>query len=133
MRLLDPIDRSHAAGTQEPPLRDDRLVSCGCREKAMREPVMDARRALGEMLAAARRSAGGARALGEDQVAERAGVGLSWYRWLEDGRNIGVSPTALGWVADALALRGAARRRLFELAGLEESDELPAMIEPVRP
>jgi AraC-like DNA-binding protein len=99
----------------------------------MKEPVRGARRALGEMLAAARRSAGGGRGVGVDQVAERAGVGETWYRWLEEGRNIGLSAIALGWVADALGLRGAARHRLFGLAGTEEADELPAMIEPVRP
>jgi AraC-like DNA-binding protein len=85
------------------------------------------------MLAAARRSAGRRRGLDAADVAERAGVGKIWYHWLEEGRNIGLSPIALGWVADALALRGVARRRLFELAGIEEGDELPAMVEPVRP
>ena len=92
-----------------------------------------ARRALGEMLAAARRGAGGRRPLSVEQVAERAGVGASWVQWLEAGRNIGLSPVALAWVADALALRGAPRRRVFELAGIEEAPELPAMIEPLRP
>jgi len=99
----------------------------------MTEPVPGARRALGAMLAAARRSARAGRGASAAEVAERAGVGESWYRWLEEGRNIGLSPVALGWVADALALRGPARRRLFGIAGVEEADELPAMIEPLRP
>ena len=93
-----------------------------------------ARRALGEMLAAARRGAGGGRRpLSVEQVAERAGVGASWIGWLEAGRNIGLSPAVLGWVADALALRGGPRRRAFDLAGIEEVPELPAFIEPLRP
>src|SRR5215470_382657 len=99
----------------------------------MTEPVPGARRALGAMLAAARRSTRSGRGASASEVAERAGVGESWYRWLEEGRNIGLSPAALGWVADALALRGATRQRLFGLASLEEADELPPMIEPLRP
>ena len=78
----------------------------------MTEPVPGARRALGAMLAAARRSARAGRGARPGEVAERAGVGESWYRWLEEGRNIGLSPAALGWVADALALRGATRQRV---------------------
>ena len=99
----------------------------------MTEPVPGARRALGAMLAAVRRSTRSGRGASAGEVAERAGVGESWYRWLEEGRNIGLSPAALGWVADALAVRGAARQRLFGLASLEEADELPPMIEPLRP
>jgi len=99
----------------------------------MTEPVPGARRALGAMLAAARRSARAGRGARPGEVAERAGVGESWYRWLEEGRNIGLSPVALGWVADALALRGPARERLFGLAGLEEADELSPIVEPIRP
>jgi len=99
----------------------------------MTEPVPGARRALGAMLAAARRSARAGRGARPGEVAERAGVGESWYRWLEEGRNIGLSPVALGWVADALALRGPARERLFGLAGLEEADELSPIVEPMRP
>jgi AraC-like DNA-binding protein/transcriptional regulator with XRE-family HTH domain len=99
----------------------------------MAELVPGARRALGEMLAVARRPAGRRRGLNADDVAERAGVGKTWYRWLEEGRNIGLSPIALGWVADALTFRDVARRRLFELAGIDETNELPAMVEPVRP
>ena len=99
----------------------------------MTEPVPGARRALGAMLAAARRSARAGRGARPGEVAERAGVGESWYRWIEEGRNIGLSPVALGWVADALALRGPARERLFGLAGLEEADELSPIVEPIRP
>jgi len=99
----------------------------------MTEPVPGARRTLGAMLAAARRSARAGRGARPGEVAERAGVGESWYRWLEEGRNIGLSPVALGWVADALALRGPARERLFGLAGLEEADELSPIVEPIRP
>ena len=95
----------------------------------MKKPEAGARRALGEMLAAARRKHG----LTPERAAELAGVGPSWYRWLEEGRNIGLSSVTLRWVADALAVRGAARRRLFELAGIEEGFELLPMVEPVRP
>ena len=99
----------------------------------MTEPLPGARHALGEMLVAARRAAGGRREVSADQVAERAGVGETWYRWLEEGRGVGLSPVALGWVSDALGLHGAVRQQVFGLAGLEEVEQLPAMLEPVRP
>jgi AraC-like DNA-binding protein/transcriptional regulator with XRE-family HTH domain len=85
------------------------------------------------MLVHARRAAGGKRGLTQEQVADRSGVGLTWYRWLEEGRNIGLSNTSLGWVAGALNIRGHERRTLFELAGIEEAIELAPFVEPTSP
>jgi hypothetical protein len=47
-----------------------------------------------------------------------AGVGVSWYQWLEQGRDITVSPQVLDAVARVLKLSGAERRHLYVLAGL---------------
>jgi PAS domain-containing protein len=49
-------------------------------------------------------------------VAALAGVGLSWYTWLEQGRDIGVSATFLENLARTLKLDATERRHLFLLA-----------------
>ncbi|MHB9851032.1 helix-turn-helix transcriptional regulator [Streptomyces krungchingensis] len=65
---------------------------------------------------------GGARrrtpGLRREEVAVLAGVGASWYQWLEQGRDISVSPQVLDSVARVLLLSGAERRHLYVLAGL---------------
>ena len=47
-----------------------------------------------------------------------AGVGVSWYQWLEQGRNITVSPQVLDSVARVLRLTNTERRHLYVLAGM---------------
>jgi hypothetical protein len=54
-------------------------------------------------------------------VAQLAGVGLTWYTWLEQGRNIHVSPDVLCRVARVLQLEPVERIHLFRLAGHEAS------------
>ncbi|MCX4400850.1 MULTISPECIES: helix-turn-helix transcriptional regulator [unclassified Streptomyces] len=65
---------------------------------------------------------GGARrrtpGLRREEVAVLAGVGASWYQWLEQGRDISVSPQVLDAVARVLRLSNAERRHLYLLAGL---------------
>lgn len=65
---------------------------------------------------------GGARrrtpGLRREEVAVLAGVGASWYQWLEQGRDISVSPQVLDAVARVLKLTSAERRHLYVLAGL---------------
>ncbi|MBM4791156.1 helix-turn-helix domain-containing protein [Streptomyces sioyaensis] len=56
--------------------------------------------------------------LRREEVAVLAGVGASWYQWLEQGRDITVSPQVLDAVARVLRLNGAERRHLYVLAGL---------------
>lgn len=60
--------------------------------------------------------------LRREEVAALAGVGLTWYTWLEQGRDIGVSTTFLDNLARALRLDDAERRHLFLLA----HERLPA-------
>ncbi len=47
-----------------------------------------------------------------------AGVGVSWYTWLEQGRDIKVSEDVLDAVARALMLGEVERAHLYRLAGL---------------
>ncbi|MCT2590374.1 helix-turn-helix transcriptional regulator [Streptomyces sp. N2-109] len=56
--------------------------------------------------------------LRREEVAVLAGVGASWYQWLEQGRDITVSPQVLDAVARVLRLSDAERRHLYILAGL---------------
>lgn len=53
--------------------------------------------------------------LRREEVAALAGVGLTWYMWLEQGRNIGVSADFLENLARVLKLDAAERRHLFLL------------------
>src|ERR671938_794127 len=55
--------------------------------------------------------------LRREEVADLAGVGLTWYTWLEQGRDIRVSDDVLASIARALQLEPAERAHLFRLAG----------------
>lgn len=57
--------------------------------------------------------------LRREEVASLAGVGLTWYTWFEQGREIRVSPDFLDNVSRALRLTGAERRHLFILLNQE--------------
>ena len=57
-----------------------------------------------------------ARGLLRDEVAQRAGVGVTWYTWLEQARDINPSRDLLERLATALQLSDAERNHLFDLA-----------------
>ena len=54
--------------------------------------------------------------LRREEVAALAGVGITWYTWFEQGREIGVSATFLDNIARVLKLDAADRCHLFLLA-----------------
>ena len=54
-----------------------------------------------------------------EELAALAGVGVSWYTWLEQGRDIHPSPEVLDALARALRLDAAERATLFALARTE--------------
>jgi transcriptional regulator with XRE-family HTH domain len=64
--------------------------------------------------------------LRREEVADLAGVGVTWYTWLEQGRDIRVSPEVLAGIARALQLEPAERAHLFRLAGHEPPASEPA-------
>ncbi|CAO5155572.1 Transcriptional regulator with XRE-family HTH domain [Frankia sp. AiPs1] len=71
--------------------------------------------------------------LRREEVAQLAGVGVTWYTWLEQGRPINVSGQVLGAVARTLRLDAAERAHLFRLADVpppastgDESAEMPS-------
>lgn len=53
--------------------------------------------------------------LRREEVAALAGVGLTWYTWLEQGRDIGVSPAFLDSLCRVLKLDAMERRHLYLL------------------
>jgi transcriptional regulator with XRE-family HTH domain len=57
--------------------------------------------------------------LRREELAALAGVGVSWYTWLEQGRDIHPSPDVLEALARALRLEPAERATLFALARTE--------------
>jgi transcriptional regulator with XRE-family HTH domain len=57
--------------------------------------------------------------LRREEVAQLAGVGLSWYTWLEQGRDIRPSPQVLDALARTLRLDSGERAHLFHLARVE--------------
>src|ERR1700761_9658199 len=57
--------------------------------------------------------------LRREELAALAGVGVSWYTWLEQGRDIHPSPDVLEALARALRLDAAERSTLFALARTE--------------
>lgn len=56
--------------------------------------------------------------LRREEIAVLAGVGVSWYTWLEQGRDITVSGEVLDAVARVLMLSEPERAHLYALAGL---------------
>jgi transcriptional regulator with XRE-family HTH domain len=56
--------------------------------------------------------------LRREEVSQLAGVGLSWYTWLEQGREITPSPSVLDALALVFDLSTAERAHLFDLAGV---------------
>ncbi|MFC9897700.1 helix-turn-helix transcriptional regulator [Nocardia sp. NPDC127579] len=56
--------------------------------------------------------------LRREEVATLAGVGVSWYTWLEQGRDIKVSAQVLDAIGDALRLDAHEQAYMYRLAGL---------------
>ncbi|UGT41192.1 helix-turn-helix transcriptional regulator [Nocardia yamanashiensis] len=84
---------------------------------------------VGLVSSGARRTPG----LRREEVAQLAGVGVSWYTWLEQGRDINVSADVLEAVSRALRLSDAERTHLFVLTGLNppRAHQVPgARVEP---
>jgi transcriptional regulator with XRE-family HTH domain len=54
--------------------------------------------------------------LRREEVATLAGVGVTWYTWLEQGRDINVSPQVLDAVSRTLLLDPHERQHMFRLA-----------------
>jgi transcriptional regulator with XRE-family HTH domain len=81
--------------------------------------------------------------LRREEVAQLAGVGITWYTWLEQGRDINASEQVLEAIARTLMMDPHERSHLFTLAGaaapIDEleaqaiSPEVRAMLDQLRP
>lgn len=60
--------------------------------------------------------------LRREEVAQLCGLSVTWYTWIEQGREMSVSPSALARLARGLRLDRAERAYLFELAGKRDPD-----------
>lgn len=75
--------------------------------------------------------------LRREELADAAGLGVTWITWLEQGREVKASVTALSRLAEALQLSAAERASLFDLAGEKDpklknenvDDLLPSLVE----
>ncbi|HTQ32534.1 MAG TPA: helix-turn-helix transcriptional regulator [Stellaceae bacterium] len=70
--------------------------------------------------------------LRREEIAQLAGLSTTWYTWIEQGRDVSVSPHSLARLSNALRLGRAERAYMFELAGKRdpapgdsEGDRLP--------
>ncbi|MEZ2407003.1 transcriptional regulator with XRE-family HTH domain [Bosea sp. OAE752] len=61
--------------------------------------------------------------LRREEVAQLCGLSVTWYTWLEQGREMALSPLALARFAGALRLGRAERAYLFELAGRRDPEQ----------
>lgn len=63
--------------------------------------------------------------LRREEAAQLCEVSTTWYTWIEQGRDVSVSPQALARLADAFRLSRAERAYLFEMAGKRDPDDAP--------
>jgi transcriptional regulator with XRE-family HTH domain len=71
--------------------------------------------------------------LRREELAQLAGVSTTWYTWIEQGRDVSVSPGALVRLARTMRLTAAERAYLFDLSGKRDPEvphEQPETIPP---
>jgi transcriptional regulator with XRE-family HTH domain len=71
--------------------------------------------------------------LRREEVAQLAGVGVTWYTWLEQGRAINASEQVLNSIAAALQLDADEKQHLFMLALPRQTDHKPLILEKITP
>ncbi|MDA9441046.1 XRE family transcriptional regulator [Bradyrhizobium sp. CCBAU 51745] len=60
--------------------------------------------------------------LRREEVAQLCGLSVTWYTWIEQGRDVSVSASALARIARGLRLSPAERAYLFEVAGKRDPE-----------
>ena len=107
-------------GPAPPPTRRDGLAEFLRQQRERTSPA-----SVGLPAGGRRRTPG----LRREEIAHLAGVGLSWYTWLEQGRDITPSPSVLDALARVLDLDPPERAHLFHLADVAlpvSADDYPA-------
>lgn len=112
---------SHSEMDVLPSRQDDSRKQLGAFLRARRESLDPQR--LGLPRSGRRRTPG----LRREEVAMLADVGVTWYTWLEQGREVNPSAAVMQAVAEALQCSALETRHLFVLAGLTplESANVP--------
>jgi transcriptional regulator with XRE-family HTH domain len=111
--------------TMQIPPSPDRRKELGNFLRAQREKLSPA---LAGLAAGTRRRTPGLR---REEVAQLSGISATWYTWIEQGRDVSISPHALARLSDALRLGRAERSYLFELAGKRDPREGSAAAEEI--
>ncbi len=83
--------------------------------------------AMGLPAGARRRTPG----LRREELAQLCGISVTWYTWIEQGRDISVSPAVWARLADVLGLARAERHYLFELAECADPEHGRDLITPL--
>jgi transcriptional regulator with XRE-family HTH domain len=60
--------------------------------------------------------------LRREELAQLCGLSTTWFTWIEQGRDVSVSPSALARLASSLRLCRAERSYLFDIAGKRDPD-----------
>ena len=68
--------------------------------------------------------------LRREEVAQLCGLSVTWYTWIEQGRDVSVSASALARLARGLRLSRAERSYLFEVAGKRDPERPDNRDEP---
>jgi transcriptional regulator with XRE-family HTH domain len=101
--------------SDSPPARPTRRTELAAFLRAQRARLTPADVGLPEGSASGRRRTPGLR---REEVAQLSGVGVTWYTWLEQGRDISTSAQVIDALGRALRLTPDQHRHLRELAGL---------------
>ncbi|HEX3954515.1 MAG TPA: helix-turn-helix transcriptional regulator [Stellaceae bacterium] len=71
--------------------------------------------------------------LRREELAQLSGISVTWYTWIEQARDVSISPAALARLAHALRLGQAERAYLFALAGKGDPEHSGAAADDVPP
>ena len=71
--------------------------------------------------------------LRREELADAAGLGVTWITWLEQGREVRASSAALARLAEALQLSAAERASLFDLAGKKDPSAADEAVDGLSP
>jgi transcriptional regulator with XRE-family HTH domain len=71
--------------------------------------------------------------LRREELAQLAGISVTWYTWLEQGRDITVSSQVLESLASALRLNSHEKNYLFVLANIRSASATTSVDEPLNP
>ena len=110
IEILDSVESSSATALGNG--RDLRRRELGAFVRSRRERLTPER--VGLPPSRRRRTPG----LRREEVAQLAGVGVTWYTWLEQGRDINPSPQVLDAIARTLQFDSHEHAHLFTLAGI---------------